>query len=81
MDQTWNAWKAFFKPLQAVLEHEYAAATGQLDIFGTAAAAQQHHGIVHGVASQDTPHGIMEQLDSQFNALTSEVTKSKVALE
>ena len=40
MDQTWDAWKALFKPLQAALERKYAAATGQPDIFGTVFAAQ-----------------------------------------
>ena len=81
MDQTWNAWKSFLKPLQVALEYEYTAAPGQPDIFGTAAAEQQHHGIVHGVASRNTPHGIMEQLDSQFDALTSVATNSNAALE
>ena len=81
MDQTWDAWKAFFKPLQAVLEHESAAATGKPYIFGTAAAGQQHHGIIHGVVSHGTPPGITEHLDSQFDVLASANTNINAALK
>ena len=54
---------------------------GQPDIFGTEAAAKQHHGIVHGVAFRDTPHSIMEQIYSQFDALASAATNSNVTLK
>ena len=73
-DQKWAAWKEFFKPLQLALERKTAAAGDAPDMFGTAATAQRLHGIIPGVPanvhSGDTP-GLLEILDSQFDALTA----------
>ena len=83
--QSWDAWKYFFKPLQLALERETAAAGNAPDMFGTAAAAQQLHGIVHGIPTAsghggDTP-GLMELLDGQFDALAEASSTSNAALD
>ena len=68
-DQKWSAWKEFFKPLQLVLERETAAAGDAPDMFGTAAAAQRLHGMIHGVPVNchggGTP-GLLELLGVQL---------------
>ena len=84
-DQRWGAWKEFFKPLHLDLESKTAAAGDAPDMFGTAAAAQQLHGIVpslptasgHGGGTQ----GLLELLDGQFDALVAASSTSNAALD
>ena len=84
-DQIWPEWKIFFKPLQDALERKSIAATGQPDIFGTAASAQWYHGIIPGTPiSNDLGGGgqsLIEKLDNQFDALKLAATNSNSALE
>lgn len=88
-DQTWVAWKAFFRPLQLALEREMAASSDQPDTFGTAASAQRFHGIdpANSSGGRDapgqpgSPDDLMAQLDSHFDSLASAATNSNVALE
>ena len=74
-DQRWDAWKEFLKPLQLALERKTATADDAPDMFGTAAAAQQLHGIVPGLPNasghRGDAQGIMELLDDQLDALTA----------
>jgi hypothetical protein len=87
-DQTWPAWKDFFRPLQLALEREQAVSADQPDTFGTAASAQRFHGIdptsSHGTdapGQPGSPDDLMAQLDSHFDNLASAATNSNSALE
>ena len=70
-EQLWPAWKLFFKPLYLTLERKSIAATGQPDMFGTAASAQAYYSIVM-VAPRANDVGkieatsIMEHLNGRF---------------
>ena len=68
-DQKWSAWNEFFKPLQLALNRKTAAAGDAPDMFGSAAAAQRLHGMIHGVPVNHhgggTP-GLLELLDGQL---------------
>ena len=87
-DQTWPAWKDFFRPLQLALEREQAVSADQPDTFGTAASAQRYHDIdaAHGSSRPwpgrpGNPGNLMAQLDSHFDNLASAATNSNDALE
>ena len=61
------------------------ASGNALDMFGTAAAAQQLHGIVPGLLTasghgEDT-QGLLELLDGQFEALVAASSTSNAALD
>ena len=84
-DQRWDAWKEFFKPLQMALERENAATGNTLDVFGTATAAQQLHGIVT-ILLNASGHGgdaqrILELLDGHFDAFAGASSTRNATLD
>ena len=87
-DQTWSAWKEFFRPLQPALEGEITISSDQPDTFGTAAAARRYHGIEanHGFGKDApgqpwSPDNLMAQLDCHFDNLASAATNNNSVLE
>jgi hypothetical protein len=87
--QTWDARKAFFKPLQLVLEREMEASSDQPNTFGTAAVAQCYHGInpnCPGVGKEipgqpGDADDLIAQLDSHFNNLALAAMNNNAALD
>ena len=84
-DQRWDTWKELFKPLKMALERKTAAAVNAPDMFGTAAAALQLHGIVPGLPTasghRGDTQGLLKLLDGQFDALAAESSTSNAALD
>ena len=74
-----------FKPLHLDLKHKTAAAGNTPDMFGTAAVAQQLHGIVPGLPNASRhggeAQGIIELLDGQFDALAAASSTRNSALD
>ena len=82
--QKWATWKEFFKPLHLALERETAAAVNAPDMFGTDAAAQRIHGIIPVIPANGHGGyipGLLELLDSQFDALAAASSTSNAALD
>ena len=86
VDQLWSEWKRFFNPLQLALERKTAASYDHPGMFGTAAAAQQYHGILpeldHRYNKQGgNTQGLIDQLDGYFDNLAAASTNSHAAHE